>query len=173
MSVPSESVTADTVDRSTAATQRLCDVLALGVVKPKELKHLATAVTEAASAEAAHNAAFRERILSTYNELKTAAAPKRTSSSRGGTTKAKTPLAWLTPIHPVDPKQFGPDKLLDPYLIQYAYGDEVLRTILDGYSAARLKEAAAIVAERNPGTGPANRSRKDALIEYIVRYVLG
>jgi hypothetical protein len=173
VSVTGDSLTADTVDRSAAASQRLCEVLALGALKPKELKHLATAVTEAASAEAAHNAAFRERILSAYNELKTAAAPKRTTSSRNGTSKTKTPLAWLTPIHPVDPKQFGPDKLLDPYLIQYAYGDDVLRTILDGYSAARLKEAAAIVAERNPGTGPTNRSRKDALVEYIIQYVLG
>lgn len=173
MSAPSESVTADAVDRNAAATHHLCDVLALGVLKPKERKHLATAVMEAAFAEAAHNAAFRDRILAIYNELKAVAAPKRTTSTRGGTTKTKTPLAWLTPIHPVDPKQFGPDKLLDPYLIQYAYGDDVLRTILDGYSANRLKEAAAIVAERNPGTNPTNRSRKDALIEYIIRYVVG
>lgn len=172
MSAPSDSVTVDTVDRSEAATRRLCDELSLGVLKPKELKHLSTALVEASSSEVTHNTAFRERILAIYAELKTAATPKRTSA-RNGTSRAKTPLDWLTPIHPVDPKLFGPDKLLDPYLIQYAYGDEKLHPILDRYGANRLKEAAAIVEERNPGTKPTNRSNKNALIEYIVRYVLG
>ncbi len=173
MSVSSDSEPAVSVDRSAAATRHLCDALALGVLKPKDLKRLVTALTEVASEEVSRNTTFRERILATYGEMGTVAVPKRATSSRSGTAKAKTPLAWLTPIHPVDPKRFGPDKLLDPYLIQYAYGDDVLRTILDGYSATRLKEAAAIVAERNPGTRPVNRSRKDALIEYIIRYVVG
>jgi hypothetical protein len=172
MSAPSGSSTAESEDRSVAAIRRLCDELSLGALKPKELKHLTTALMEASASEAAHNAVFRECILSSYAELKASTAPKP-SRSRGGTTQAKTPMAWLTPIHPVDPKRFGPDKLLDPYLIQYAYGDENLRAILDGYSANRLKEAAAIVEERNPGTKPTSRSRKDSLLEYIIRYIVG
>jgi hypothetical protein len=172
MSAPSEPTTAETVDRSVDATRKLCDELALGVLKPKDLKLLSTALMEAASTEAAHNTAFRDCILKTYRDLKAAAAPKNTST-RGGASKTKPPMTWLTPINPVDPKRFGPDKLLDPYLIQYAYGDENLRLILNGYTPARLKEAVAIVEERNPGTKPTNRSKKDALLEYIIGYVIG
>jgi hypothetical protein len=172
MSAPIEPATAEALDRSVAATQRLCNELSLGILKPKELKHLATALAEVASAEAARNAAFRQSILAIYAELNAAKAPKR-APARGGTAKAKMPPPWLTPIHPVDPKLFGPDKPLDPYLIQYAYGDEKLRLILDGYPASELKKAAAIVEQRNPGIKPANRSRKDALIDYIISHVVG
>jgi hypothetical protein len=38
MSAPSEPTTAETVDRSVDATRKLCDELALGVLKPKDLK---------------------------------------------------------------------------------------------------------------------------------------
>ena len=140
MSAPSESTTAETVDRSVAATRQLCDELALGILKPKDLKLLSTALMEAASIEAGHNTAFRACILKIYGDLKADAAPK-SASTRGGASKTKSPMTWLTPINPVDPKRFGPDKLLDPYLIQYAYGDDNLRLILNGYTPARLKEA--------------------------------
>ncbi len=118
--------------------------------------------------EIGHNAAFRERILTIYRDL--APSPKSASSRRvGGHAKAAKPQ--LTPIRQVDPKLFGPDKPLDPYLVHYAYGDDQLRPALERFPGGELKKAAVLVEQRNPGTKPENRSQKAALINYIVAHV--
>jgi hypothetical protein len=48
-----------------------------------------------------------------------------------------------------------------------------LRAALNGYSLAKLKEALAVVEQRNPGTKPRNRGRIDDVIDYIVERVAG
>jgi hypothetical protein len=57
---------------------------------------------------------------------------------------------------------------LDPYELLRVYGKGQLRAALSRYSLAKLKEAAALVEQRNAGTRPKSRSRKDEVIDYIV-----
>lgn len=155
-------------DRSVLATRRLCDSLGLGILKPKELKYLGTALAEAASREVAARPEFADRILDIFRAL--AEKPKSTTNGKGRQTQ-KRQKAQLTPIHPVDPGLFGPDRQLDPYLLRYVYGDDQLRTALEDYPAPALKQAAGIVDGRNPGTLPKGRLTKPALISYIVQHV--
>jgi hypothetical protein len=156
-----------TPDRSANATRQLCDALKLETLKPKELKSLTVALAEAASEEVRHNQHFRERILSIFQEVSAAS----TSIGRGAQKRSAPPRPNLTPIRHIDPKLFGPDKPLDPYLVRYAYGDDQLRPMLERFPASELKKAAAFVEERNPGTKPSSRTQKAALLNYIVTHV--
>lgn len=167
MSVNVETSVATEADRSVLATRRLCDALGLVALKPKELKHLATALAEAAADEVAARPVFAERVLDIFREL--TEKPKPTTGGRQS--KAKRTKAKLTPIRPVDPELFGPDRPLDPYLLHYAYGDDQLRPALEDYPPAEVKKAAGIVEQRNPGTMPKGRLGKPALIDYIVQHV--
>lgn len=170
MSATIDNTSVNSVDRAATATRLLCEALSLGALKPKELKNLATALAEAASTEISHNTAFRERVLSVYQELARASAPVR---SNGTTSRAKPSKLQLIVRRHVDARLFGPDRPLDPYLQQYVYEDDQLRTALDRFPATELKQAAAIVEQRNPGTKPANRSQKAALLEYILAQLIG
>ena len=107
---------------------------------------------------------------SLYREVADSAKPP---SKKAAPTRTKAVKPPVIPINQVDPKFFGPDKPLDPYLVHYVYGDDQFRDALDRFPVSELKKAAAIVEERNPATKPTNRSRKDALIDYIVRNVVG
>ncbi len=167
-SIPTPALTI--AERAVLATQRLRDALSLGTLTSKELKQLSVALVEASTLEIRQNAAFRERVLSLYRDVADSAKP---ASKRAAPTRARAVKPPLIPINQVDPKLFGPDKPLDPYLVHYIYGDDQLRDALDRFPVSELKKAAATVEQRNPDTKPTNRSRKDALIEYIVRYVVG
>ncbi len=153
-------------ERSARATQRLCDALGLGVLKPKDVKNLATALAEATAEEVVTNATFRQRVLGIFQELSVSSKP---ATKKPAPPKAAKPK--LVPIRDFDPKLFAPDKPIDPYLVQYAYGDEQLRLMLQQFSVATLKKSAEIVEERNPGTKPVNRAQKVALLDYIVSHV--
>ena len=166
--VDTDSPIAAEADRSVLATRRLCDSLGLGVLKPKELKSLATALAEAATQEVAAHPVFGDRILALFREL--SEKPKPATGGSGGR-QPKPKKAKLTPIRPVDPELFGPDRPLDPYLLHYAYGDEKWQLALEDYPAPALKQAAGLVEQRNPGTLPKGRLTKPVLIDYIVRYV--
>ena len=157
---------ASPAERSARATQRLCDALGLGALKPKDVKNLATALAEATASEVITNAPFRQKVLGIFQELSatSAPAPKKPAAPKAGKPK-------LVPIRDFDPKLFAPDKPIDPYLVQYAYGDEQLRPMLQQFSVATLKKSAEIVEERNPGTKPVNRAQKAALLDYIVSHV--
>ena len=170
--IDSGSPIATEADRSVLATRHLCDTLGLGILKPKELKHLGTALAEAATQEVGSHPEFAARILALYRELTEKPKPATGGSGSGGRQpKAKPKKAKLTPIRPVDPELFGPDRPLDPYLLHHVYGDEQWQLALDDYPAPALKQAAGLVEQRNPGTLPKGRLTKPALMDYIVRYV--
>jgi hypothetical protein len=167
MSAPVNTPATARQDRNVTATKRFCEVLGLPVLTAKELKHLTTALAEAATEEVRRNPAFGERIRAIFREVSEVAAPPRSSgAARGRQAKPK-----LVPLGLVDPGLFGPDKPVDPYVLHVLYGDAQLRLALSSYPAATLKKAAAIVEQNHSGTMPTGRSTKAALIDYIVQYV--
>lgn len=160
-------------ERAALATRRLCAALDLGTLKPKDLKHLSVALTEAATDEVALNRAFAERILYTYRALIDASTPKRAPRGALKEPARKPAKPKLVPIGHVDPALLGPDMPLDPYVLQQLYGNDQLRLALEGRALKALQQAADIVQQRHPSSAPAKRSQKAALIDYIVRYVAG
>ena len=149
--------------RSVEATRSLREALGLD-----DTKLLGTALAEVAAEEARHNPDFAQRIRQTYAEL------EQVNSSR--TRAARTPsniAPELIPLRTIEGLRFDPHAPIDPYMLQNIYGDAQLRHALERYSLARLKEAATLVEERNPGTRPASRAKKDAIIDYIVEHVAG
>lgn len=154
-------------ERAAAATRRLCEMLGVGTLKPKDLKYLSVALTEAATDEIGHHPEFAERVLHVFHELVKPSASK--SAAKKSTSRPAKPK--LVPVGHVDPVLLGPDRPLNPYVLQQLYGNAQLRLALDGRSLTALKQAVSIVQQRHPGTGPANRTQKAALIDYIVQYV--
>lgn len=130
--------------------------LASSVLDLADLKRLAAALAEAAAEEAIHNRAFAERVRALYAEVP-------------GSGKAH-PLqeAPLVPIRQGDWRPYDPGEALDPYFLLDLYGDHQLAQALNRYTLVKLKEASAAVEARNPGTKPANRGQKAAIIAYIV-----
>ncbi|MGZ3665605.1 MAG: hypothetical protein ACXVDA_14105 [Ktedonobacterales bacterium] len=156
-------------ERAALATRRLCEALGVGTLKPKDLKHLSVALTEAAIDEVGSHPEFAERVLRIFHELAKPSVPKP-AAKKGASRPAKPKLE---PIGHVDPALLGPDRPLDPYVLQQLYGNAQLRPALDGRSMTALKQAVSIVQQRHPDTSPANRTQKAALIDYIVQYVTG
>lgn len=148
--------------RSVEATRQLRTILGLG-----DLKLLATALAEVAAEEAAKNPRFATKIQDSYRELESLVTVEQTRAPT-----AARPRAQLVPIRTF-PGWHDPLGPLDPYYLQRLYGDNQLALALDGYSLAKLKEAAAIVEQRFPGTKPKNRARKDSVTAYIVEKVTG
>lgn len=142
--------------------------LGLSPVKPKNLKHLSVALAESVAEEVGRNPSLRQHIVTLYQELANASKP---AMAPRASRRTSAPKPELTPIRHVDPKLFGPDKPLDPYLVQYAYGNEQLVPVLERFPVSELKRAVAVVEQRNPGTKPTNRAQKAALISYITEYV--
>jgi hypothetical protein len=149
--------------RSVQATTSLREVLGLS-----DTKILSTALAEVAAEEARHNPDFAQRIRETYAELEQLNTSRATRSRKPATLHSE-----LIPLRSIEGLRFDPHAPVDPYMLQTIYGDAQLRRALEGYSLARLKEAAALVEERNPGTKPTSRARKDTIIDYIVECVAG
>lgn len=147
--------------RSVEATRRLCAVLNVD-----NLKLLSTALAEVAAEEASRNRAFSERLHAVYDELvmlQTRRHPaKEANSSRR-----------LVPITTIEDAKLDPHAPLDPNFLLRLYGAHQLRAALEDYSRDTLKVAAATIEQRNPGTKPTNKSRKDSIIAYIVEHVAG
>ncbi len=125
---------------------------------------LGPALAEAAAREVRRNPRFASEVRRTYDEL---AAMRRQSGS--STQKAELPP--LVPIRTDLPyRRSDPFAPPDPdYLIQ-AYGRHQLARALQGYTVEKLKMTAAALEHQHPGTKPANRGRKEALIAYIVEH---
>lgn len=169
MTAPSDVSAVTGQERAGLATRRLCEALGVGTLKPKDLKNLSVALAEAATDELDRHPEFAERVLRIFHDLATASSPK----AAGKRSASRSAKPKLEPIGHVDPALLGPDMPLDPYVLQQLYGDFQLRGALDGRSLKALKQAASIVQQRHPGTDPASRTQKTALIDYIVRYVAG
>lgn len=130
-------------------------------------KRLGTSLASALVEEIERNPAFVDRVRTYYNDVPQVVTPKREPKSR----MPKTALVDLVPIKHVEGFEFNPAAPMDPYLLLEAFGTKQLLTILDALPTAKLKESAAKVEKRNPGTKPTSRSQKAALIEYISTYV--
>ena len=148
--------------RSAQATHEFCEALGLGVVSPSDLKYLALALMQVATAEAAQSADFATRIRTLYLSL----LPQKTTASTRATEK-QSARAKLIPIGHMDESLIDPYGPPNPFGLQQLYGDEQLALALERYAPARLREAVSIVQERYPGTKPKSMS-KAAVIEYIV-----
>ncbi len=139
----------------------------LGLTNSKRLgEALATALMD----EVERNPAFVGKVERLYAASTPAKAPatKREPKPR----LPKTALVDLVPIKHVAGFEFNPAAPMDPYLLHEAFGANQLRTILEALPLAKLRESAAKVERRNPGTRPTNRTQKTALIEYITKYVV-
>jgi hypothetical protein len=144
----------------TEAAKIVADALGLD-----DAKRVGIALASVAAEEVRHNPAFAARVRSLYATL----AP--TPSTKRGTT-AKALVTDLVPIKHVHGFQLNPAAPVDPFLVYEAYGAQQLPKALDLFPLAKLKESAALVEARNPGTKPVNRSSKAAVIDYIVHYVM-
>lgn len=134
-------------------------------------KRLGAALAAALVEEIAHNSSFVERVRAAYAASETIKAPAAKKDSKAR--MPKTSLVDLVPIKHVEGFEFNPAAPMDPYLLHEAFGTRQLRIILEALPTAKLKESAAKVERRNPGTKPTNRSQKDALIAYIIQHVAG
>jgi len=100
-------------------------------------------------------------VRATYDEL---AALKPTRSPR----RSGREDIDLVPIVSPDDARQNPFGALDPYELLRMYGIGQLRAALSRYSLTKLKEATALVEQKNPGNKPKSRSRKDDVIDYVV-----
>jgi hypothetical protein len=147
--------------RGVAATSRLREALGLD-----NIKVLSVALAEVAADEVSRNPGFAHQVRMAYQEL-AALKPSRLAQTRRADDVELVPI-----VNPETLKRdpFGP---LDPYYLHQLYGGRQLRAALGRYPPVSLKEACALVEQRNPGTKPKNRGRIDDVIDYIVEYVTG
>lgn len=147
--------------RNKLATQGI--VTLLGV---SDEKIAVTAALEAVHERLAWDSDLQERILEKYQEI----------AALGGEARQKKQADLgpaPVPIRSVPLEQYTPYGKFDPYQLNWEYGESQLRAVLVRGTQRDLREATAIVKERNPGTKPTNASSKDAMIDYIVEYVAG
>jgi hypothetical protein len=149
-------------ERGAEATRALREALHL----PHDLSDstiLGTALAEIAAQEAQRNPSFAREVRSRYDEL-------IVQRGRPATRTAQEELPPLVPIGHVPGMRIDPSAPPNPRELSIIYGHHQLARALQDYSLDSLKRAADIVQQRHPGTKPANRGRKDAVIAYIVEY---
>ena len=102
------------------------------------------------------------------------AADKSGKASGTVPRSSKTPFVipddGLVPLKRVE-NNLSLGAAVDPYYLHELYGPQQLPKALQRYHLSQLLEAAAIVQSKHPGTKPANKSKKAAVIAYIVAKV--
>jgi hypothetical protein len=145
--------------RGVEATQRLRDRLNLAT-DLGDSAILGTALAEVAAREIARNPQFGREVRQLYDELmqmQARPAPRTTNLE---------PLEAIRHTGKnIDP--YGPP---NPQDLIYAYGEDKLGRALQDYTMDRLKMAVETIQREHPGTKPASKAKKSALIEYIVQY---
>ncbi len=151
--------------RSTRASEEAAAILGFGDVK------LAGAVVlESALEELRQNRAFAQRIREAYQM---AAKPKKAPTRKPAARPAK-PKVELKPLRTDETHQINIAADVDPYYLYEVFGAEQLPLALGQFSAKKLMdEAVPLVQKRHPGTRPSNQRKQDAIIAYIVRFVVG
>jgi hypothetical protein len=144
----------------TEAAKRVAQALGLD-----DTKRVGIALAAVAAEQVQVNPTFAARVRALYATLAPSASTKKP-------TTAKALVTDLVPIKHVTGFQLNPAAPVDPYLVYEAYGAAQLPKALDLFPLAKLKESAALVEERNPGTKPVSRSSKTSVIDYIVHYVV-
>jgi hypothetical protein len=150
-------------ERAARATQDLRDALRL----PTDLNDatiLGTALAEAATQEIRRNAAFGQEVRRLYNDISQSRKPA------GGTgTRPKVPSEPLVALRHTG-AHIDPLAPPNPKTLIYVYGEDKLARALQDFGMDLLKEAADNIQREHPGTKPASRTRKSALVDYIVEY---
>jgi hypothetical protein len=82
------------------------------------------------------------------------------------------PRKELVPIKEIPGHEINIARALDPYFLLELYGAHQLRDALAEQTTANLREAVALVKERNKGSQPRGRTAA-AIIDYIVEHVVG
>lgn len=163
---PAQTVNQRLKDRGAEATRYLRDALHLAP-DLNDLSILSTAVAEEAALECGRNSQFATGVRQRYDEM---------MALRTKTRKPVRIKPELPPLVPVGHMQPGEHIAIDPFappdpgFLTRVYGRAQLGRALVDYTLDMLKQTAAQVEANNPGTKPANRGRKDALIAYIVEY---
>jgi hypothetical protein len=147
--------------RATEAARRASDILDI-----QDTKIVAAALAEEALSLLQRDTTFaahvRERCAGMVSQRRIVEPrERRRSPSR----------VELVPIKALGPREVNPAAPPDPYFLLELYGPDQLRLALSRYKLAELKQAAAVVQGRNPGTRPADKSRRDPLLDYIVEQV--
>ena len=134
---------------------------------------LSTALAEVVTEEIrrSFDRRFADNVRLRYQELlslrTTSTTPRR---------KQKQELPPLVPLTPAGRRMYEGDFHINPFAppnpaeIVDVYGGAQLGRALQDYTLDMLKQAAAKVQQEHPGTKPASKARKDAVIEYIVKY---
>jgi len=155
-------------ERCIDATNALREKLGLS-----DIKLLSAAIAEASAREISQNREFAQLVETLYQEMAISAKKPRASKTTKGTTRSKKTNAAiedidLIPINKEENYHIDAFATLNPHTLVKVYGIEQLPKALSRYSIDALKDASAIIEGEFPGTKPANRGRKDALITYIV-----
>jgi len=152
--------------RGIDATRRLNDALGLSA-DLSDAKLLGTALAEIVVEESARNRPLATRIRVRYDEL----SAMRGAPKTVGPGKNTDQLPALVLIRRDLPyRQSDPSAPPDPKWLTLAYGHHQLARALQDYTLDMLKMTADRVQAEHPGTRPANRGRKAAVIDYIVKY---
>jgi hypothetical protein len=153
-------------DRGAAATRSLREALCL----PTDLSDttvLGTALAEVAAEEIWHNPTFSANLRSRYDEL----IAVRGRPTKRGSRQTKDVLPPLVPVGQLNGYVVDPVAAPDPHFLILLYGHHQLKRALQDYSLDMLKRTADELQQRYPGTRPTNRSRRKAVIAYIIEYV--
>ncbi len=156
--------------RSTAAIRHLRDSLRLPL-DMSDAAILMTALAEVvAEATGYHpDPGLADAVRQRYRELHALRSTRKPAGANKQTLPPLVPLKraddeYATRVR-VDP--WAPP---DPAAIIRVYGKDQLARALQDYMLDSLKQTAAKIEQRHPGTKPASRARKDAVIAYIVKY---
>jgi hypothetical protein len=149
--------------RGAEATRALREVLHL----PANLNDttiLGTSLAEVAAREMRQNPRFASEVRKVYDELSALQRPAgKRAQTKAGALPPLAPIRTDLPYRKSDP--YTPP---DPAFLTMVYGRQQLARALQDYTVDMLKQAAAKLEIRHPGTKPRNRGQKQPLIDYIV-----
>lgn len=109
----------------------------------------------------------QQRLRDKYEEIAALSAKKPKS------TPQIPPMPTVLPGRGRSVDTYNPYAKLDPYELLDDYGAHQLRAALMHMTSQSLKDAVAIVQERNPGTAPKTKTKSADMIDYIVEHVAG
>lgn len=165
------------VEKPLTLTQRASEAVRQAgmVLGLNNSKALTAAMAQAALEGIERSPAFAAQVRAFYDALTASAKPvkKSTKSVKQTRSRQASPTVELVPRMnvAVPRREANPGAAPDAYYLNELYGIEQLPLALSRYKLAELKLAAELVQQHNPGTKPASKSTRDALIAYIVAYV--
>jgi hypothetical protein len=133
-------------------------------------KVLAAVLAEIAVQELRYNRSFADRLRSAYES----AAPKpKPPTKRVGEPQPKAPKVKLTPIKDVGTHEINIAAQVDPYYLYEVFGAAQLPLALGTFSKKKLvDEVVPIVQRRHPEAKPGGKADKQAVIAFVVQYVV-